>query len=169
MSEVSPDVAARAQARIGTTLKGKWRIDAHLGTGGMASVFAATHRNGNRVAIKMLHLDLSMNMEVRRRFLREGYAANAVGHPGSVRVHDDDIAEEGEVFLVMDLLEGETLEARARRFGNVLPLGEVLRAAHTVLDVLAAAHERGIVHRDIKPDNVFLTQAGSIHVLDFGI
>src|SRR4029079_12876235 len=100
-------VVERARARIGRVLREKWTLDELLGVGGMAAVYAATHRTGSRVAIKILHAEQSEDSDTRRRFLREGYAANAVGHPGVVRVLDDD-AEDGEAFIVMDLLEGET-------------------------------------------------------------
>jgi serine/threonine-protein kinase len=135
----------------------------------MAAVYEATHRNGHRVAIKVLHRHIAANADLRARFLREGYVANKVGHPGAVRVLDDDIAEDESVFLVMDLLEGETLDARARRFGGRLPAHEVCTLAFQALDVLAAAHERGVVHRDVKPENLFLTVGGALKVLDFGI
>ena len=83
---------------------------------------------------------------------------------------DDDVAEDGAVFLVMELLEGETLEARwRRRGGRRLDAGEVLAIADQLLDVLAAAHAKGIVHRDLKPENLFLTRDGAVKVLDFGI
>src|SRR5688572_13653654 len=98
-------------SRVGAFIKDKWRIDALLGEGGMAAVYAATHRNGSRVAIKMLHVELSRNMNVRARFRREGYVANKIAHPGAVRIHDDDVTEDGAVFLVMELLEGKTLDA----------------------------------------------------------
>jgi len=100
--------------------------------------------------------------------MREGYAANQVNHPGVVQVIDDD-EDQGVVFLVMELLEGETLEERWLRNGSRLPAGEVLSMADQVLDVLAAAHDKGIVHRDLKPENLFLTKEGRIKVLDFGI
>ncbi|MFT3775880.1 MAG: protein kinase [Minicystis sp.] len=160
---------ARSNARIGRVLREKWRVDKLLGLGGMAAVYAATHvNNGRRVAIKLLHPELSTNVEVRTRFLREGYVANKLEHPGSVAVLDDDVAEDGAAFIVMELLEGETLEDRRERSG-ALPVHEVLSLADRLLDVLAAAHDRGIVHRDIKPENVFLTREGNVKVLDFGI
>jgi serine/threonine-protein kinase len=140
-----------------------------LGVGGMAAVYAATHRNGSRVAIKVLHAELSINPDVRLRFLREGYAANAVGHDGVVRVSDDDVAEDGAAFLVMELLDGETLEERRQRYGGRLGEDEVLSATDQLLDVLVAAHAKGVVHRDLKPENVFLTRDGRVKVLDFGI
>ena len=163
------DGRRRAQGRIGAVIKDKWRIDARLGTGGMATVYAATHRNGNRVAIKMLNLDFSREPTVRARFLREGYVANAVGHPGAVKVLDDDTAEDGCAFLVMELLEGESLEARRERVGGRLPMQEVFTVGDQLLDLLAAAHPKGIVHRDVKPENIFITHDGSVKLLDFGI
>lgn len=108
----------RARGRVGSTLRGKWRLDQLLGVGGMAAVYAATHRNTSRVAVKLLHLEVSANPEIRSRFLREGYAANSVGHPGAVQVIDDDVAEDGSLFLVTELLDGETLEERRLRFGG---------------------------------------------------
>jgi len=157
-----------ASRRLGSKLKSRYQLDRILGFGGMAAVYAATHRNGDAVAIKILHLSLSANQDIRARFLREGYVANAVGHPGVVRVIDDDVADDGCVFLVMDLLDGETLQARLRRLQR-LELAEVLRATKDVLDVLVAAHSKGIVHRDLKPDNLFKTRDGRLKVLDFGI
>ncbi|MDI1444505.1 protein kinase [Polyangium sp. 6x1] len=159
----------RAEARIGTLLKGKWRLDVLLGVGGMAAVYAATHRNKNRAAVKVLHPDLAAEPAIRARFHHEGYAANAVGHPGVVRILDDDETDDGVAFLVMELLEGETYDRIAQRCGGKLPTPEVLALAHVVLDVLVSAHEKRILHRDLKPENVFLTQSGIIKVLDFGL
>ena len=112
------ELLARAQARLGSVLRGKYRIDNVLGVGAMAAVYAATHlRHANRVAVKVLHRVHAVDSRLRGRFLREGYAANSVGHPGTVRIHDDDTSEDGDVYLVMDLLEGETLETRWERKG----------------------------------------------------
>ena len=159
---------AEANSRVGTVLHGKYRLDALLDVGGMSAVYAATHRNGARAAIKLLHRALSAHEDVRERFLREGYAANKVGHPGAVRISDDDVADDGAVFLVMELLEGESLDARLRRLGPLAPF-EVLAVADAVLDVLGAAHAQGIVHRDVKPGNVFLAGDGRVKLLDFGL
>jgi eukaryotic-like serine/threonine-protein kinase len=166
---VDEALAKRAHARIGIVLKEKYRLDAVLGLGGMAAVYAATHRNGKRFAVKLLHPELSLNEETRTRFLREGYVANTVGHPGAVQVFDDDVAEDGSAFLVMELLHGMTLEALRKRAGGRLPRELVLGLGHQLLDALAAAHAHGIVHRDIKPANVFATPDGQIKVLDFGL
>jgi serine/threonine-protein kinase len=169
VDDLDDKLVARARARIGRVLREKWRLDELLGVGGMAAVYAGTHRNGRRVAVKLLHPELSVDREIRARFLREGYLANKLDHPGTVVVLDDDVTDDGAVFLVMELLEGETLAARIHRAGGRLPLGEVLAVADHVLDVLTVAHARGIVHRDLKPENVFLTSDGRIKVLDFGI
>ena len=159
----------RAEARIGSVIKDKWRLDRLLGVGGMACVYAATHRNKKRAAVKMLHREYSTDSAIRERFLREGYLANSVGHRGVVTVDDDDIAEDGTAFIVMELLDGETLEQRWRRKEHRLPLEEALAVADQVLDALAAAHEKGVVHRDLKPENLFLTRDGVVKLLDFGI
>ena len=165
----SHELYQQAHARLGTTLKGKWRLDALIGVGGMAAVYAATHRNGLRVAVKLLHPALSLSSSVHERFRREGYAANNVDHAGVARVLDDDETDEGEPFLVMELLAGETLDTRWRRAGGRMPPGEVLAVAQALLDVLHAAHEGGVLHRDIKPENIFLTSDGQLKLLDFGI
>ena len=104
----------RARARIGTTVRNKYRIDSLLGMGGMAVVYVATPRNQMEFAIKMLHPELSMSGDLKTRFLREGYAANSVKHPGVVQVVDDDVAEDGSAFLVMERLHGAGLDSSAR-------------------------------------------------------
>jgi tRNA A-37 threonylcarbamoyl transferase component Bud32 len=166
---VDEDVAARANARLGTILRGKYRLDHVLGIGGMAVVYAATHRNKKRFAIKILHPELSMSGEIRTRFLREGYVANAVEHPGAVAVLDDDTSEDGAAFLVMELIEGKPLDGLWEEHHGRLPVRAVLAAAFELLDVLGAAHAKAIVHRDIKPANLFVTAYGTLKVLDFGI
>ncbi len=158
-----------ARARIGIVLQDKWRLDALLGVGGMAAVYSATHRNGKRVAVKMLHPEFSHHEQMRTRFLREGYAANTIHHEGAVSVLDDDVAPDGSAFLVMELLEGETVEQRWERQNRKLMLDEVLAIGDQLLDVLAAAHTKNVVHRDVKPENLFITKAGVLKVLDFGI
>ncbi len=163
------DISERAHGRVGQVLNGKYTLDRVVGIGGMATVYAATHRNKRRFAVKMLHPDVAMDHEVTQRFIREGYVANTVGHPGTVQVFDDDVTEDGAPFLVMELLEGETLEARWERKLQALPVSEVLAVVDQLLDVLVAAHEQGIVHRDLKPENLFLTTESELKVLDFGI
>jgi serine/threonine-protein kinase len=162
-------VSAGTRGRVGSVINGKWQVDARIGSGGMATVYAATHRNGHRAAIKMLHTQLSRDASTRARFLREGYVANAVGHPGVVGVLDDGVTEDGDVFLVLELLEGETIDDRRKSSGGALSIDESLDLADQALDALAAAHEKGVVHRDIKPENVFRTKDGRIKLLDFGL
>ena len=165
-SDGSP--SAGAARRVGTWVRNKYQLDSVIGEGGMAVVYAATHRNKKRFAVKMLRSDLA-STEAIRRFLREGYVANSVEHEDAVAVIDDDVADDGSAFLVMELLEGESVEQRAAQSGGRLEPRIVLAIAHQLLDVLAAAHAKGVVHRDIKPGNLFLTRAGRVKVLDFGI
>src|SRR5580658_10205645 len=159
----------RARGRIGVLLQDKWRLESLLGVGGMAAVYAATHRNGKRVAVKMLHEEFSHDEDVRMRFLQEGYAANTIQHEGAVSVLDDDMAPDGSAFLVMELLEGETVEQRWEAHNRRLPLDETLSMTDSLLDVLCAAHAKSVIHRDVKPDNLFVTRGGVLKVLDFGI
>jgi serine/threonine-protein kinase len=167
---VSPtDPRALALVRVGQTLNHKWTIDRLVDVGGMAAVYAATHRNGKKVAIKMLHPFIAAQGDVRERFLREGYVANQVEHPGAVSILDDDVTADGAPFLVMELLDGESLDAWLNRAGRPLPIPDVLAIADQVLDVLGAFHARAVIHRDIKPGNLFITRTGQVKVLDFGL
>jgi len=149
-------------------LKGKWTLEKLLGTGGMASVYLGVHRNGSKVAVKILHAHLMAHHDTMRRFLNEGYLANKVEHPGVVTVLDDDVAPDGSPFLVMELLDGKSLDAVLDERG-ALPMKHAVDLACRVLDVLGAAHEKGVVHRDLKPANIFLLNDGRVKVLDFGI
>jgi serine/threonine-protein kinase len=164
-----PELQKVAEKRVGQFLCGKWHLDRLLDIGGMAAVYEATHRNGNRVAVKILHPIFPKSSNVRERFLREGYLANRVNHPASVTVLDDDTSEDGAVFLVMELLEGQSMEALLQRSGGVLSVQHVLAIADQTLDVLMSAHAAGVIHRDIKPGNLFLTKQGQVKVLDFGL
>ena len=120
------DSATRAAGeRVGRWVKEKYHLDAVLGVGGMAAVYRATHRNKKRFAIKVLHAEFAAHEDIRQRFVREGYVANSVEHAGAVAVLDDDIDEDGSAFLVMELLEGETVECICERSPRV-PLRIVL-------------------------------------------
>jgi serine/threonine protein kinase len=156
------------QRRVGTQVRDKWTLVRLLGVGGMAAVYVGVHRIGRRDALKILHAEAAKSKEICIRFEREAQAVNRFRHPGAVEIRDIDVTEDGAPFLVMELLVGESLGDRMQRLGK-LPVGEVLRHAEQVLDVLAAAHEQGIIHRDIKPANLFITTEGRLKVLDFGL
>lgn len=146
----------------------RWTLLGVIGSGGTATVYEAVHRNGSRVAVKMLHAELHSDERIRRRFLAEGYAANLVQHEGAVKILDDGETDEGGAYLVMELLEGETLAARLLR-EVPLPPEQVLAWGIAVLEILASAHEHHVVHRDVKPSNIFTTRRGQVKLLDFGI
>jgi serine/threonine-protein kinase len=134
----------------------------------MAAVYLAAHKIGRRDAIKILHPEVASSPDLKARFEREAEATNRFKHPGAVEIRDFDVTEDGCPFLVMEHLEGESLGERARRLGGI-PEDELLRYVDELCDVLAAAHKEGIVHRDIKLDNLFVTTDGRLKVLDFGI
>ncbi|MCL2822466.1 MAG: serine/threonine protein kinase [Polyangiaceae bacterium] len=170
MGEIHADVVRRAKTRVGSVLCGKYMLDALLGVGGMAAVYAATCRDGSRVAVKMLHMALSTEADLRKRFLREGYVSNMVNHPGVARVLDDDThADDGSIFLVMDLVEGASAEIIAEWRGGRVDPDVVVGILYQLLEVIAAAHASGVIHRDIKPDNICLTRKGEVKLLDFGV
>lgn len=166
--------------RVGTTIRNKWTLERLLGTGGMAAVYVGIHRIGRRDALKILHPQAAQSKEICRRFEREAHVANRFRHAGAVEIRDIDVTEDGVPFLVMELLDGESLADREQRLGRIL-LPDVLRFAEQMLDTLDAAHAQGIIHRDIKPDNLYViggdnqgrTPEGRgserIKVLDFGL
>jgi eukaryotic-like serine/threonine-protein kinase len=156
-------------ARVGSVIKGKWTVDALLGVGGMAAVYAATHRNNQRAALKILHTDFAREKTICERFLREAYVSNKVGHSATVQVLDDDVTELDEPFLVMELLEGQTVRDAWKKAGRAMQSTDVLAISEAVLDCLAACHSIGVIHRDLKPANIFLTQESIVKVLDFGV
>lgn len=163
-------LVAHCQSRMGQVLSGKWRLDALIGIGGMAAVYAATHRNNSMAAIKILHPEVAQNKDIRERFLREAYIANKVGHHGTVKVLDDDVDENGTPYLVMELLQGNSVEAWAVGQGGTLTIAQTLDIADQTLSILEAAHSEGIVHRDLKPENLFLVDNHRVvKMLDFGI
>lgn len=138
--------------------------------GGMATVYQAVHdRNHRLVALKVLHRELGDYDEICERLHAEAAMSNLVDHPGTVRFLDDGVLETGEPFLVMEYLEGKTLEELWTENSGRLQVQQMLKIAADVLDILAAAHARGIIHRDIKPDNIFVTRDGQTKLLDFGI
>ena len=158
---------------VGRTLLGKYKVERLLGQGGMGSVWLGTHViTGRQVAVKVLDDRFLANTAVVQRFGREARAASAIQHEGIVEVLDLDMTEEGVPFLVMEFLEGESLATRIERKGK-LSEEETVRLGVQLLDALNAAHDRGVIHRDLKPDNVFVVPTGRrgerVKILDFGI
>lgn len=156
---------------VGTRF-GSYELTAFLGEGGMGTVYAAVHLGlGKRVAIKTLRAQVASDPELRARFLREGKAAAAVRHPHVVDVDDVGIADEIP-YLVMELLDGEPLRALVARRGQ-LSAADTLDVMLPVLLALAEAHRAGVVHRDLKPDNIFIARdyhgVTQPKLLDFGI
>ncbi len=155
----------------GQTL-GKYRIIEPLGQGGMAQVYRAYHPTLDRyVAIKVLRSDLIDDQEFLARFSREARSVAALRHPNIVQVFDFDVQDD-HYFMVMELLEGNTLKAYLNNYrskGKTVPPNEIARILSDVLKGLAYAHANGIIHRDIKPANLLLTRRGEAVVTDFGI
>ncbi len=166
---------ARSSVDVGTVIADTYTIEALLGQGGMGSVFLASHTRlpGKRVAIKLLHVDLT-DEDLIARFRREALIASRLDHPNIVRVDDYNVTADGTPYLVLEYLEGQSLAERLR--AGPLPLEKVESIVRMVGSAVAAAHHQGIIHRDLKPQNIFLTATeieGShvevAKVLDFGI
>ncbi len=153
----------------GSSLWGRYTVLAEIGRGGMATVYEAVHRNGKHVALKVLHHELALHPPIVERFYGEGRASQSVKHSGVVDVYDDGQSVAHEHVLVCELLDGCTLRQWSDAADGALPVDEVLGYLDEALLVLAAAHRVGVVHRDIKPDNLFLTTEGRLKLLDFGV
>jgi serine/threonine-protein kinase len=162
---VTDYILDRLVVAVGT----QYVVDAEIGRGGMAVVYRATDpRLHRRVAIKVLPPELAFNADVRERFLREAQTSAQLAHPHIVPIYTVD-EREGLVYFVMGLVEGETLGQRLLREPR-LPIPQVRRILTDVADALAYAHSHGVVHRDVKPDNIMLDRAtGRALVTDFGI
>ena len=147
----------------------RYRLGREIGRGASSVVYEAHHVDlGRRVAIKVLAAEPSRSTELAERFRREARALSRLSHPSLVKLHDVGVSADGRLFGVMELLEGETLEAFMAREKGV-DWREALTLVQKSLRALVAAHDAGIVHRDIKPANLFLTQAGEVKLLDFGL
>jgi eukaryotic-like serine/threonine-protein kinase len=157
----------------GNVIRGKYRIQSKIGEGGMATVFRAYHQLLNEQrALKVIHPELSNDKEFMARFKNEAIMARKLHHPNAVRVDDLDIAEDGRAFIAMELAEGETVRGLLNKAGP-LPIGLVLDISYQICLALEEAHKLGMVHRDIKPDNIVLLprkdSAPLAKILDFGI
>lgn len=158
---------------VGRVLDGKYKVESFIAQGGMGAVYRARHiLLGDRVVIKTLRSEMRDNSELIRRFQREGRAARSFSHPNAVTVYDLSTDSDGLIYLVMEYVEGQTLNKELKRRGRYTPL-EALTILAPVADVLNAAHASGVIHRDLKPENVMLGEATggrqSVKLLDLGI
>lgn len=163
------DRASQAAGALGpgSVLDHRYHLLRQLGEGGMGVIYEAEHMGlGRRVAIKVLHERVLDDENALERFRREAQILGALGHPNIVAASDYGVTLEGYHYLAMELLEGQPLSARIAE--RDLPPREIARIAAEVCDGLGAAHAARVIHRDLKPDNVFLTRAGA-RILDFGI
>ena len=153
---------------VGQLLDGRYRIDAKVARGGMATVFEAFDTRLDRtVAVKVMHAGLAQDDAFVQRFKREAKSAARLQHPNVVAIFDQG-EDQGRVYLVMELVAGRTLRALLRERGR-LDADEALGVTEGLLTALAAAHDAGIVHRDVKPENVLITDSGQVKVADFGL
>lgn len=157
----------------GTVLDDRYLLHECLGEGGMGSVYRATHvLMGKPVAVKLIHSELAHIEDITKRFEREAKSSSRLSDPHCITVTDFGRTNDGTLFLVMELLEGEPLDVRLEKEGRIQP-GEALRITGQILKGLIHAHEQGVVHRDLKPENVHLVTHGDetdfVKILDFGI
>src|SRR5207302_4873971 len=159
---------------VGTALDGQYQIEAVLGKGGMGAVYRARHiLLGDRVAIKVLPPEMRSNTEWLRRFQREGQAARRFRHPNAVTVYDLRTSADGTIYLVMEYVEGNTLDVELRKRGT-FSAAEAVAVLGPIMGVLNAAHAMGVVHRDLKPENIMIGKASTggesvVKLLDLGI
>jgi len=154
---------------VGDVLGGAWRVERLLGGGGMGSVYACRNlASGALAAVKVMHAHVARDATLRARFIAEGLALGRVRHAGVVRAFGEG-AFGNAPFLLMELAEGRTLRQLASAHGGVLPLAELGPIVDGLLDALLAVHRAGVVHRDVKPDNVIITDDGAVKLVDFGI
>lgn len=163
------DTLVVAGLGAGAFFASRYRIEGLLGTGAMGKVFRATDLLKERsVALKVLHPDKARKEQVLARFRREAAIMMEVEHPGIVQVLDSGTSPEGVDYIAMEVLEGRTLREHLRERGAFGPK-ELVPIVVAIADALAVAHAKGVVHRDLKPDNVFLCQNGVVKVVDFGL
>ncbi len=147
---------------------GHCRLERKLGEGGMGVVYLATHTTLNKyVAVKVLRRDLNSDLRAAERFLREARSAARIEHPGVVQVYDIGQAD-GTFFIVMQYVEGTTLDEAVKKHG-ALPVPEAARIMGAICSGVREAHQSGVIHRDIKPDNILLGLDGSVKLADFGL
>ncbi len=173
MPEVVPASAPKGVVQPGDVLEGRYRLQRVIAAGGMGTVFLAEHvLIQRRVAIKVLHSELARDIDVVERFMNEARAAGTLGHPNIVESTDMGFARGDVPYIVFEYLEGTLLSDEVYRTRG-MPPRRALKIAHQIASALQAAHRAGIVHRDLKTDNIFLTDKDDaldhVKVLDFGI
>lgn len=156
----------RYRQRVGSIIDGDWRLERLLGWGSTSAVYEAA-RGGERFAIKILHAALCAETAVVRRFLREADLGNTIAHRSIVKVRHSGTTQ-GAAYLVLDYVDGETLDEHRVRQGGKLPIDMIVPLADELMSALSAVHACGVVHRDLKPQNVFITAQGKLKLLDFG-
>jgi serine/threonine protein kinase len=147
---------------------GAWRVEARLGRGALGEVWRARDERGAPVAVKLLHEGLAGDDELAARFAREARLVRRLAHAAIPAVYADGRTPDGRAAIVMERVDGEDLAAAIAREGR-LPVAEALRVGARVAAVLADAHEAGVLHRDIKPQNLMRSPDGAVRVLDFGV
>jgi serine/threonine protein kinase len=168
-AEMSLGNTTRGSSAVGPgyLLDGRYHLLRELGEGGMGTVFEAEHQGlGKKCAVKVLHERVMTDASTVERFKREAQIIGNIGHPNIVGAHDFGICERGHYYLAMDLLDGKPLSHRI--WEGDLTFYEIARTMAEACDGLEAAHQAGVIHRDLKPDNVHLTSRGA-RILDFGI
>ncbi|HKO43609.1 MAG TPA: protein kinase [Pyrinomonadaceae bacterium] len=158
---------------VDTVLDGQYRIESLLGKGGMGAVYLGRHiLLGDRVAIKILPREVQNNAEWLRRFRREGQAARRFRHANAVTVYDLRTAADGTIYMVMEYVEGHTLDAELKQRGRFTP-ADALEVLEPIMSVLNTAHAMGVVHRDLKPENIMIGKGNgsesTVKLLDLGI
>lgn len=154
--------------RSGTTLQRRWRVGLRIAGSARTTIYSAVDAAGDHVAIEVLDAGLVADLPTRRSFVEAGFQANAVGHGAIARVIEVGSIPDGAPCLVLDLREGEGLEPYRQGAGGTLDPSEVVDLFVQLLDALDAAHERGIVHGDIRTTSLFVEVDGRLRVLDFG-
>ena len=170
---VDIEVAPPPDPLLGRVIDGRYRVEKPIGEGGMGIVYAISHAVlGKRMALKVLRGDMAKDADVVQRFMQEAQSATSIGHANIIDISDFGRLPDGSVYFVMEYLDGQSLSKMISNGGSV-PMATALHIIKQIASALEAAHARGIVHRDMKPDNIYLVRQGSddrfVKVLDFGI
>jgi serine/threonine protein kinase len=172
-TEPLPNSGPQKDALIGTVVDGRYRIEQQIGEGGMGVVYKISHVSLNKtLALKLLRGEMAKDPEVVQRFIQEAQSATQIGHENIIDISDFGRLPDGTVYFVMEYLNGHPLNDIIKRGGSI-PVSDAVSIIRQIAGALGAAHQRGIVHRDMKPDNVYVVKRGEeanfVKVLDFGI